>query len=603
MHIDFDHMLLSLLLMILFSTIVFSEHCSLELKDAGKGTHLIVENCHDIGTISVGALYKGRWRKLTYHYPRTWEGTFISVIVDGRVYANSENPNDVSRERENHMDLYIEEMPAIQGDNITTRWRLPGRILVEEKLQLMENGTRIQIKLTNEDTEAVNTGVRIQVDTMLGDNDGAPVYVPGDGLRSTETEYSGNYLNFDYWKAYNRRDEASIVSTGILYGQGLSYPCKLVIANWKRSMYSSWSYEVNESTSIIGDSAVLLYYGPVELEPSQSITFSTIYGGGEPISTASKDLRIAEIVTDKVTKVYTAGENVSTVVDVVNRGENVSEGDMVEFRVLDLEGRVVHKDIKYLGAIERDAVKNIKFNWATPKITGYRQYKAVAVLYRDSTKIDQKIKNILVNSTTITKVESQEEGFNWMILIIPLLFLILALLIVFCYVYLKREDYKRKVVDMLREAERKDIYRRITGKNLRHEDSQDRYRFRLYSGKDKKLMAFKPRYHRDRRTKGVVNIKKFRKGDTVRLEVSNNTNQAMNNSVVVDELADSTRVNILDSGTVHKSRILITEGNRLVWDIGHLKPGERVALEYRIQGLTSLPKAKLRWDHGEMSSK
>ncbi|MCK4491046.1 MAG: hypothetical protein KAU03_00375, partial [Candidatus Altiarchaeales archaeon] len=358
MHIDPKGILLPLLLIIILPTLVFSERCNLELKDEGKGTHLVVENCHDIGTISVGALYKGRWMKLTYHYPRTWEGTFISVIVDGRVYANSENPSDVSRERENHMDSYIEEMPAIQGDNITTRWRLPGRILVEEKLQLMENGTRIHIKLTNEDTEAVNAGVRIQLDTMLGGNDGAPVYVPGDGLISTETEYSGNYLNFDYWKAYNRKDQPSIISTGILYGQGLSYPSKLVIANWKKSMYSSWDYKVDTANSILWDSAVLLYYKPVTIDALGSVTFTTIYKNGQPILPTSRGyFGIAEIVPDKVSKTYCPGDNLSIDVDVINRGDE-TEGS-VKIEIEDNTGIIVHRDTKSTGRVDMGSVNTI----------------------------------------------------------------------------------------------------------------------------------------------------------------------------------------------------------------------------------------------------
>ena len=43
--------------------------CSQELKNSPEDIHLVVENCTNVGTFSLGGLYQDNWEKLTFLYP------------------------------------------------------------------------------------------------------------------------------------------------------------------------------------------------------------------------------------------------------------------------------------------------------------------------------------------------------------------------------------------------------------------------------------------------------------------------------------------------------------------------------------------------------
>ncbi len=533
MYLNLRDILVLFFMVVLLQGLVYPALCSVELKDDEKGIHPVVETCNSIGTFSLGARSGGYWNRLTYNYPKAWDGTFISVIVNDRIYANSENPSDINEESGGYMDPYVVEMPYIDKDSIITRWRLPERILVEEKLQLMENGTRIQVKLTNENTEAVVGGLRIHLDTMLGENDGAPIYIPGAGLRSTETEYFGNYLNFDYWKAYNRKDQPSIISTGILYGQGLSYPSKLVIANWKKSMYSSWDYKVDTANSILWDSAVLLYYKPVTIDALGSVTFTTIYKNGQPILPTSRGyFGIAEIVPDKVSKTYCPGDNLSIDVDVINRGDE-TEGS-VKIEIEDNTGIIVHRDTKSTGRVDMGSVNTIGFTCRTPSDIKSSPCKVRVALYRDNKIEDRKEIKIYLDRNICPAVE-EENGFSQILLPILSVFLfllIIAGIIIFFYNY----------------------------------------------------------------SKGRVEVYKIKEGDIAKVIVDNNTNKELKNCMIEDKLAQGAEVNIYTMDVLRK-------GDKLIWDIGTLKPKESVILEYKIRGVGVIPTAVFRWDSTYLESK
>ncbi|OYT42207.1 MAG: hypothetical protein B6U86_00745 [Candidatus Altiarchaeales archaeon ex4484_43] len=65
------------------------------------------------------------------------------------------------------------------------------------------------------------------------------------------------------------------IASGVLYGEGLTYPDKFLVTDWKRSMYSSWDYEIDPKRTILGDSSVLIYYIIV----SESIDKGEIHWG------------------------------------------------------------------------------------------------------------------------------------------------------------------------------------------------------------------------------------------------------------------------------------------------------------------------------------
>lgn len=525
--------------------------CTTDLKDESKGIHVAVETCKNIGTFSIGGLYNGNWEKLTYFYPSPWDGTFLSVKVNDKVYSNSANPD-----KKIQMDPYIAEYPSVSGNKISTKWMLPENpknsngifgpnqtksdsgILVEQVLEITKDAVLIHIKTTNADSNPANVGVRLHIDTMLGDNDGAPIYIPGDGLKTSETGYSGSSLirgqsprsfdtkgvelNFKYWKAYNRQDDPTIIATGILNGK-LTYPDRVLIANWKKSFHSSWDYEITPDVLITGDSAVILYYHEKPLPPNSAMEITTAYGIGSPILPALISFGIADIVTDKITGLYCPGEVAELGVDVANTGKNAETG-LVSIRIEDNKGLVIYGNSKNTGIMNPDSVNNIKFGWLIPEnLSG--SFVVKAQLFRN-TPIDEKILVVTVDPSQCISKKSE---------INPVFLAILAVLLAAIILFL------------------------------------------IYS------------------QRGGIEIKKVREGNTVKVTVLNKSKKEIRNCIIDDKIPGNAEIHVRTIGVQRT-------GDNLIMNVGRLKPRESAILEYNIKGVNVLPRAKVRWAGGEKAS-
>jgi len=479
--------ILLIFVVLMLSESITSEHCEVELKDVSKGIHLTVEKCRNIGTFSIGGLYDGnKWERLTYLYPKPWEGTFLSVKVNDIVYTNS-----IDSRNKIFMDPYIDKKPEIEDDGISLSWRLPEDILVEERFELIDRGVRIKTEVTNHGDRVVNVGVRLHLDTMLGENDGAPIYIPGDGLRSDETEYHGSDLNFRYWKAYNMVDNPSVISTGILDKE--SYPDGVIVAYWKNSMYSSWEYKIDPSRSILGDSAVILYYNPRRIEPGETRTIVTSYLNGEPILPVSKGyFGIAEIAPDKPDAIYCPDSSAILRVDVISR--KFENKGYLNLEIRDEKGSIVYTDKEDTGLIGADSVKTIPFSWKTPENISPTSFDVIAILYdMNGKELDRKRTQIVVDHTRCMPLE--KGGLNWMLVLIPLLLFLSAI-----FIFIIVQGYSQL---------------------------------------------------------GNVEIKKEKDGESVKVIVWNKTKREIKNCVIVDRIPEGAEVDVLTAGVERRDTELI----------------------------------------------
>lgn len=184
--------------------------------------------------------------------------------------------------------------PFSNGTTLTTIWEAGG-IRVEQRLYFATNPdtgrvdtTMIEYQLTNTTTSQRQAGLRLLLDTMIGDNDGAPLYAPRYGNIAWERDFSGGGIP-DYWISWESPtfDPNRLKAKGFLRGSSVTTPNRLIVAHWDDDLCPSagpglfstaWDYTVNPNTSITCDSAVAIYYNPVVLAPGQTRTIRTHYG-------------------------------------------------------------------------------------------------------------------------------------------------------------------------------------------------------------------------------------------------------------------------------------------------------------------------------------
>lgn len=219
-------------------------------------------------------------RKLLYGFPQAPSTSFTSVRIqaDGAAadYRLSSQSGD---------GVAPLAPPALEGDTLRTEYRKDG-IRITERLYFSSNPdtgrddlVTIEYTLQNETDGARRAGLRIMLDTMIGDNDGAPYFIQGAGQTTQQFEWEGSQVPA-YWIAFESPtfDVNSLKARGQLAGGALTRPDRLVIADWAAANDTVWNYTVDPLDAVTNDSAVLLYYEPVRLGPGETRTVRTAYG-------------------------------------------------------------------------------------------------------------------------------------------------------------------------------------------------------------------------------------------------------------------------------------------------------------------------------------
>ncbi|MBU0761700.1 MAG: hypothetical protein KKD39_01630 [Candidatus Altiarchaeota archaeon] len=358
---------------------VSAQECEVNLRDNAESVEAVVESCYGVGTYSLGGRYGDEWKTLSFNYPRPWKGSFTSYKIDDTVFCTSPDPRNCTQ-----TDDFVSAEPAVYGDRISLSWIIEG-VSITQTFRLVENKTVIEYVFGNQDSVNHSIGLRIHLDTMLGVNDGAPIYIPADGLKTVETLYEGDSIGFGYFKAYNQPEKPTIVSTGVFDpAQSMTQPAKFVIAEWKKSKDTAWEY-IPQGLNITGDSSILSYYDIGVISPGEDRSVAFSYGGGQPIlRNDNRYVGVAEIVLDKITGRYCPDEQVTFKVDVLSIGV---ERYASAYLIVESEGEVYYnKSQTYL--FPKDDVKTLEYNWFLGEHETDRSYTISAVLVNDSSTLD-----------------------------------------------------------------------------------------------------------------------------------------------------------------------------------------------------------------------
>lgn len=249
--------------------------------------------------------------KLIYGYPGT--GTsFTTINLDGiaHIYDSSNGVYDV--EEQKHTSYML-----VDGVRITQELKI-----IQNSGTNREDVVRIKYTVSNPNSgEPHEIGLRIMMDTMLGNNDAAPFRIPGYGNITTETEFEGNEIPM-FWQAFDSLTNPGVIAQGRFITENGNEPDKVQFTNWGHVYSTSWGYDVQKGYNN-GDSAVSIIWEKETLYTGQVKEYVTYYGISELVG----DLRppVALSVFSDATVEFDGLKYNPGVMSIVAYIQNISE--------------------------------------------------------------------------------------------------------------------------------------------------------------------------------------------------------------------------------------------------------------------------------------
>jgi len=142
--------------------------------------------------------------------------------------------------------------------------------------------------LENAGKKSRKVGLRLEIDTLIGSNDGVPFTVPGlPGLVDNQYDFAEADKVPDFVQALERADlknPGTIAQMSFKLGQGIEPPGRVSLTHWSRG-FKDWEVPLQNLT---GDSSVILYWNETDLAPKQKRTLGFSYGLGSITSQEGK---------------------------------------------------------------------------------------------------------------------------------------------------------------------------------------------------------------------------------------------------------------------------------------------------------------------------
>jgi hypothetical protein len=204
--------------------------------------------------------------------PRT---SFLAVNVNGRVYRLGESPVFAVRivRREDTAALVFESPFLLVRQEFA---------FIKTAGSALSNGVKITVWVKNLDAAEVPVGLRMLIDTGLGEGPGTTPFVTD--LRQISAETVLNAASEDmWWVSQNSR----LSLTGSVFAGMERPPDMLHFSNWKRLSDMPWKAGYNPGRDFnyppysIGDSADSYYYEPEFLRSGETASFVILLAAGE----------------------------------------------------------------------------------------------------------------------------------------------------------------------------------------------------------------------------------------------------------------------------------------------------------------------------------
>ncbi|MBT5856571.1 hypothetical protein HOH87_08080 [bacterium] len=294
---------------------------------------------------------------LIFGRPKPWT-SYTTIRVDDKDYVFGGN----TLKRAGKTALYGPVLDQVVTENAIITKGAIGDTIVTQTLRFFRNPSSrvedvalIQYELYNHKDVTQNIGLRIMMDTMLGSNDGAPFRI-GTAAVQSEKRFMGKDV-LSYWQTFDDLASPNVVAQGVLAASsvGINPPDQMALVNWGTLADAPWDYDYEPGRSFVRagefdkDTALALYWNPVDVAPGKTIVRRTLYGmGGVDLAPGALSLGLtapAEVsVTDRSPLLIvgyllnTGGfDSKSTKVTfTIPKGFEVLEGSLIQ--TLDLVG-------------------------------------------------------------------------------------------------------------------------------------------------------------------------------------------------------------------------------------------------------------------------
>jgi hypothetical protein len=216
---------------------------------------------------------------LMFGHPSPWSSDTM-VRIDGAVHEFGTSGTPVTA-------------PARAGDSLVCTWNVSSNVRVAQSLSLITNQAtsrddvcEIKYTVTNLDSADHAVDLRIQMDTLLGDNDGAPFRVFGYGEVTHDTEWDNDPATPApdiplFCHVFDQLAHPKVFAMLTPRNCGFRTPDRFVLGWWTRS-HRNWDYTVDPTRDFTSDSSAITWWGypgpAITLHPGQSIDLGILYG-------------------------------------------------------------------------------------------------------------------------------------------------------------------------------------------------------------------------------------------------------------------------------------------------------------------------------------
>ncbi len=303
-------------------------------------------------------------KPLVYGRPNPWT-SYSTIWIDGENFVFGGKTERRAGKNGQYGELIT--LPEVSNNRIITRTKF-NDITVEQILSIVKSSTtglydsaQIQYRIINNSDVEHKVGLRTMLDTMLGENDGAPFRLGADAVTEDKLYYKKQLSSF--WQAFDSLAAPQVTSQGTFIGNDVTPPDKVYFSDWGSLADGVWDFDFNPGQNFIRkgeyeiDSAIAMYWVPEIIKPGEVKTYITKYGlGGITIVPGLLSLGVsspAEVTINKSKQSF----------PIVGYLENTSEINAKDVKVtLQLpDSFAANNPIRELGNMEPGDIAQI--NW------------------------------------------------------------------------------------------------------------------------------------------------------------------------------------------------------------------------------------------------